>query len=110
MSVVSEAVVLMAGEGSRLRSDETFLKPFALVLGRPLISYTLETLTCAKIKIVHFVVGYEAERMIEHVKQLTPCGLSMSFIENPDWRKQNGISVLAAAGRVAAPFLLVMSD
>ena len=58
MTRISEAVILMAGEGSRLRqghggqarlrgSDKTFLKPFVLVLGRPLISYTLETLMCA---------------------------------------------------------------
>jgi choline kinase len=34
----------------------------------------------------------------------------VSFIENRDWRKQNGISLLAAAGKVGAPFLLTMSD
>jgi 1L-myo-inositol 1-phosphate cytidylyltransferase len=111
MTPISEAVILMAGEGSRLRGlDKTILKPFAPVLGRPLISYTLETLTCAGIKAVHFVVGYESERMVAQVKQLIPSGLSASFIENRDWRKQNGISLLAAAGHVGAPFLLTMSD
>src|SRR5438128_7799292 len=111
MSAVSEAVILMAGEGSRLRgSIKAFLKPFVLVLGRPLISYTLETLMCAKIKTVHFVVGYESERMIAQLKQLIPSGVNVSFIENRDWRKQNGISLLAAAGKVGAPFLLTMSD
>jgi 1L-myo-inositol 1-phosphate cytidylyltransferase len=123
MSALSEAVILMAGEGSRLRqsslrsrfggvggSDKTFLKPFVPMLGRPLISYTVETLICAKIKTVHFVVGYESERMIAQVKQLIPSGVDASFIENGDWRKQNGISLLAAAGHVDAPFLLTMSD
>ena len=38
MTAISEAVILMAGEGSRLRgSDNTFLKPFVPLLGRPLI-------------------------------------------------------------------------
>src|ERR1041385_9056690 len=111
MSAISEAVILMAGEGSRLRgSDETFLKPFVAVLGRPLISYTLENLMCAKIKTVHFVVGYERERMIAQVEQLVPSRVKVSFIENRDWRKQNGISLLAAAGHIGAPFLLTMSD
>jgi choline kinase len=111
MSAISEAVILMAGEGSRLRgSDETFLKPFVAVLGRPLISYTLENLMCAEIKTVHFVVGYESERMIAQVKQLIPSGVNVSFIENRDWRRQNGISLLAAAGKVGAPFVLTMSD
>lgn len=121
MTPISDAVILMAGEGSRLRegyggqaqlpgSNKTFLKPFVSVLGRPLISYTLEALMCAKIKTVHFVVGYESERIIAQVKQLIPSGVNVSFIENRDWRKQNGISLLAAAGKVGAPFLLTMSD
>jgi len=111
MSTVSEAVILMAGEGSRLRgSNKTFLKPFVPILGRPLISYTLETLMVAKIKTIHFVVGYESERIIAQAKQLIPSGANVSFIENRDWRKQNGISLLVAAGKVGASFLLTMSD
>jgi choline kinase len=111
MSNIPEAVILMAGEGSRLRgSDKTFLKPFVPVLGRPLISYTLDTLIGAGIKTVNFVVGYESERMTAQLKQLIPSGLSAFFIENPDWQKQNGLSVLAAANRITSPFLLTMSD
>jgi len=111
MTAISEAVILMAGEGSRLRgSDNTFLKPFVPVLGRPLISYTLDALVRAGIKTLNFVVGFESGRMIGQVKQLIPSGLSASFIENSDWQKQNGISLLAAAGRVGKPFLLTMSD
>src|SRR6184192_3446152 len=111
MAPVSEAVVLTAGEGSRLRSsDKTFLKPLVPVLGRPLISYTLDALTRAGIKTVHFVVGYESERMIAQLKRLVPSGVSAFFIENCDWRKQNGISLFAAADHVEGPFLLTMSD
>ena len=111
MTAISEAVILMAGSGSRLRgSDGTFLKPLVPVLGRPLISYTLDALVRAGIKTVNFVVGFESGRMIGQVKQLIPSGLSASFIENRDWQKQNGISLLAAAGRVGKPFLLTMSD
>ena len=112
MKAISEAVILMAGEGSRLRgaNKKTFLKPFVPVLGRPLISYTLDALVRAGIKTVNFVVGFESGRMIGHVKQLIPSGLGASFIENRDWQKQNGISLLAAAGRVGKPFLLTMSD
>ena len=111
MTSISEAVILMAGEGSRLRgSDNTFLKPFVPLLGRPLISYALDALIRAGIKTVDFVVGYESGRMIEQVKQFLPSDLSASFIENRDWQKQNGISLLAAAGHVSKPFLLTMSD
>lgn len=111
MTPISEAVILMAGEGSRLRgSDQTFLKPFVPVRGRPLISYTLDALIHGGIRTINFVVGYESERMISQVNQLVPSGLRASFIENRDWRKQNGVSLLVAAGHVANPFLLTMSD
>lgn len=111
MSAISEAVILIAGQGSRLgAADKNFLKPFVPVLGRPLMSYTLEAVSRAGIRTAHFVVGYESERVIAEAKQLIPPHSSAFFIVNRDWRKQNGISLLAAAGHVSAPFLLTMGD
>lgn len=111
MTSIREAVILMAGEGSRLRgADKTFLKPFVPVVGRPVISYVLDTLIHAGIKTLNFIVGYESNRMIAQVKQVVSPGVSVSFIENRDWQKQNGISLLTAADHVAGPFLLTMSD
>jgi choline kinase len=111
MISVSEAVILIAGQGSRLRgSDKTLLKPFVPVFGRPLISYILDALSSTGIQTIHFVVGYERERMIAQVKQVIPSGVMPSFIENRQWQKQNGISLLAAADRIAGPFLLTMGD
>jgi 1L-myo-inositol 1-phosphate cytidylyltransferase len=111
MTAIFEAVILMAGEGSRLRgSDKTFLKPLVPVLGRPLICYAMDGLIHADIKRVHFITGYQSGRMIAAVKPLIPSGLEPCFIENRDWQKQNGISLLAAANHVTSPFLLTMSD
>src|SRR5262249_62343193 len=111
MTLPTEAVILMAGEGSRLRgTNKTFLKPFVPVLGRPLISYVLDTLTHAGVKTLNFVVGYERKRMIAQVKQLMPPGLSACFIENRDWQKQNGISLLTAAYAIAKPVFFTISD
>ena len=111
MSSISEAVILMAGEGSRLRGlDRAFLKPFVPVAGRPLISYTIGVLVNAGIKNLNFVVGYESKRTTAQVKPLIPSGVSASFIENRDWKKQNGVSLLAASHHVDRPFLLTMSD
>ncbi len=111
MIAVSEAVILMAGSGSRLRgSDKTFLKPLVPVLGRPLICYTIDALVHAGIKRANFIVGYQSGRIAAAVKQLIPSELESCFIENRDWRKQNGLSVLAAANHMTSPFLLMMSD
>jgi len=111
MTPISEAVILMAGEGSRLRGfDKTLLKPFVPVLGRPLICYTIDALIHAGIKKANFIVGYQSGRIIAALKQLIPSELEPSFIENPNWQKQNGISLLAAVNDLTSPFLLTMSD
>jgi 1L-myo-inositol 1-phosphate cytidylyltransferase len=108
---ISEAVILMAGSGSRLRTNGTTLpKPLVPVLGRPMISYTLEMLARADIRKVHAVVGFQKQLVMAHVRPLIPVELDVRFIENRDWQKQNGISVLAAANHVTSPFLLTMSD
>jgi choline kinase len=41
---------------------------------------------------------------------MVPRGLDVHFIENPDWKKQNGISLLTAASSIRVPFLLTMAD
>ena len=65
MTPISEAVILIAGQGSRLRgANKNPLKPFVPLLGRPLLSYILEAVICAGINTIRFVVGYESERVI----------------------------------------------
>ena len=111
MMQISEAVILMAGTGSRLvRPESGALKPLTPVVERPLVSYIFEALTGSGIGVIHAVVGYQSELLIEQVKRVVPRGLDVRFIQNPHWQKQNGISVLAAAGRVKPPFVLTMSD
>jgi 1L-myo-inositol 1-phosphate cytidylyltransferase len=108
---ISEAVILMAGSGSRLRgAEETFLKPLVPILGRPLISYTIDALAGAGIRKVNAVVGFESERLSAAVSRLMPAGIEICVIKNLEWRKENGISLLAAKDYATAPFLLTMSD
>jgi choline kinase len=111
MMSVTEAVVLMAGAGSRLVQPSTGdLKPLTQILGRPLVAYLLGALNAAGIEVVHAVVGYRSEAVISQVTKLVPPGLDVRFIENRAWQKQNGLSVLAADGHVRSPFVLSMSD
>src|SRR5438874_12289782 len=98
MTAISDAVILMAGSGSRLRgSDGTFLKPLVSVLGRPLICYAIDALVHAGIKKASSIVGYQRDRMIEAVKQLIPAKTEPCSIKNREWRTQDGVSLLAAA-------------
>jgi choline kinase len=111
MNRVTEAVILMAGTGSRLRHNNGIIpKPLTPILDRPLVSYTIDLLAGAGITILNVVVGYESAALISGLKPLVPPGLQLRLIDNPNWQKQNGLSVLAAAEHMAKPFLLTMAD
>jgi 1L-myo-inositol 1-phosphate cytidylyltransferase len=111
MRTVTDAVVLMAGTGSRLRgSGEVVPKPLVPILGRPLISYIAESLEQAGVRTLHAIVGANGDKLVESLRPLLPPSLELNPIRNPYWQKQNGISVLCAAGHVTEPFLLTMGD
>ena len=111
MRAVPDAVILMAGTGSRLRaSGEVLPKPLVPILGRPLITYIAEALEEAGIRKLHAIVGANGESLIESLGPLIPAAMRLNPIHNPDWQKQNGLSVLCAAGQVNDPFLLLMGD
>ena len=108
---VTDAVVLMAGSGSRLRSAGNNLpKPLIQIAGRAVFSYTIDALEKAGIKTVHIVTGPNADALLRGLKPLMPDGMKLNPIHNPEWQKQNGISVLAAANHLQSPFLLTMGD
>jgi 1L-myo-inositol 1-phosphate cytidylyltransferase len=101
----------MAGTGSRLRgSVNTIAKPLIPIADRPLISYAIDSFDKAGVKTLHAVVGPNADELAAAVAPLLPLHMEFRAIPNPNWQKQNGISVLAAAGKVRAPFFLAMGD
>ncbi len=106
-----KAVLLAAGDGGRLRplSLET-PKVLLEVAGKPLICWTLEALRGVGITEVGVVVGCNAEKVESALRDVRP-GLSLEFIENPDWRGENGRSLHAAREFAGdAPFVLCMGD
>jgi choline kinase len=108
---VTEAVILMAGSGSRLRSvGNTLPKPLIQMAGRPVFSYTIESLQKAGIKTVHVVTGSNSDALLAGLKPSVPASVRLHPIHNSDWQKQNGISVLAVAQHLKSPFLLMMGD
>jgi len=108
---ISQAVIIMAGSGSRLRrSGEDSPKPLVDLAGRPLISYTMDGLLRVGIKTIYAVIGFESARLRAGLTPLIPRGVALQWIENPNWQKQNGITLLAAAPFVNRPFILTMGD
>jgi len=108
---ITDAVVLMAGTGSRLRgSADTIAKPLIPIAGRPLISYAINSFDQAGVKTLHAVVGPNGDELVAAVAPLLPPNMRFHPISNPNWQKQNGVSLLTAAGKVKAPFFLAMGD
>ncbi|HEV3243488.1 MAG TPA: sugar phosphate nucleotidyltransferase [Chthoniobacterales bacterium] len=108
---VTDAVILMAGSGSRLRAiGNTLPKPLIQIAGRPVFSYTIESLPKGGIETVYIVTGSNSEVLLAGLKASVPAGVRLHPIHNSDWQKQNGISVLAVAEHLRSPFLLMMGD
>jgi choline kinase len=101
----------MAGIGSRLRGAvNSTAKPLIPIAGRPLISYAIDSFDKIGVKTLHAVVGPNGDELAAAVAPLLPPHMQFRPISNPNWQKQNGISLLAAAGKVRAPFFLAMGD
>lgn len=106
------AVIIAAGSGARLRSETNGTpKPLVPVLGVPLLKRVILTARQAGIKEFHVVIGYRGEDIrgaITSDRDLAP--LDIRWIENRDWQKANGVSVLKAAESVRGSFVLLMAD
>ncbi|MCA1658869.1 MAG: NTP transferase domain-containing protein, partial [Verrucomicrobiaceae bacterium] len=106
---ISEAVILMAGKGSRLGMNGV-PKPLLQVAGRALISHLIDALERKGVTTIHAVVGYQMDLLVPGLRAIIPAQMELHLIENHDWHKQNGVSVLAAAEYVSSQFVLAMSD
>lgn len=108
---ISDAVILMAGSGSRLVAGGHVLpKPLIQIAGRAVFSYMVDALQRAGIETVHVVTGRNSDALLKGLEPLIPAEIRLHPIHNPEWQKQNGISVLAARLHVPAPFFLTMGD
>lgn len=101
----------MAGTGSRLRSQaRTTAKPLIPIGGRPLISYAIQSFAKVGVKTLHSIVGPNGDELAAAMAPLLPPQMCLNAIANPNWQKQNGVSLLCAEGKVRAPFFLAMGD
>lgn len=112
--MIRQAVILAAGKGTRIREKESDLpKPLFAVAGLPLLKRTILTLARGGIERVTVVVGFRAEVLraaVQGDRDYDRAGVKVDFVDNPEYEKANGVSVLAVKGRVEGPFLLSMSD
>jgi bifunctional UDP-N-acetylglucosamine pyrophosphorylase/glucosamine-1-phosphate N-acetyltransferase len=72
------AIVLAAGQGTRMRSSRP--KPLHVLCGRPMLLYVLDSLTDIEVGRVVVVVGHEAEQVTKRLHEGAP-DLRTDFVE-----------------------------
>jgi 1L-myo-inositol 1-phosphate cytidylyltransferase / CDP-L-myo-inositol myo-inositolphosphotransferase len=109
--MIKKALIIAAGQGQRLKRGEGDIpKPLRRVAGFPLIKRIILTAKEAGIEEFVIVVGYRKERMMAALHDAS-LGVRITFVENLDFERPNGISVLAAASALGQdPFALMMAD
>lgn len=107
--VIDTAILLAAGEGSRLRSAAPF-KPLCPVARRPLIDHAIDGLAAAGMARVVVVLGYGADTIEAHLAA-HDWPTAIETVRVADYREPNGVSVLAAQAHIGpAGALLAMCD
>jgi len=107
--VITTAILLAAGEGSRLRAAAAS-KPLCPVGGKPLIEHAIHGFAAAGLARVVVVLGYEADRIEAHLAA-GDWPIAVETVRTRDYRQPNGVSVLAAEAAVAGEeALLAMCD
>jgi len=107
-----KTVIIAAGMGSRIWNETDNRPKTLLPFGEgTIISTILSNFHQVGVSSFVIVVGYQSESIKSYLEKNDCFGYEISFIENLEWEKGNGISVLAAQAEVAGEdFLLSMSD
>lgn len=107
--MTTTGLIIAAGAGTRLADGRSIPKPLRKVLGVPLLKRIVFLAHRGGLKKIYVVVGFQKEKIINYVRsQNWP--VEIEFIENPDWKKSNGVSVLMAKDYIREDFILLMSD
>jgi bifunctional UDP-N-acetylglucosamine pyrophosphorylase/glucosamine-1-phosphate N-acetyltransferase len=92
------AIVLAAGEGSRMRSNRP--KPLHLMCGRPMVMHVIHALEAVQPDRTVVVVGHGAERVTKKVQEQAPEWAHVTFVEQA---VQRGTGDAAMVGLSAFP-------
>ena len=92
------AVVLAAGQGTRMRSSRP--KPLHLLCGRPMVAHVVDALAEVATERVVVVVGHGGEQVAKTVLELGPPHVPIEFVEQ---RVQRGTGDAAAVGLTGLP-------
>jgi 1L-myo-inositol 1-phosphate cytidylyltransferase len=111
MKKVKQCLILAAGNGTRLRSVSAGLpKPLVQFRGKPILEHVILRARQAGIDEFVIVVGYRSNLIRCWLDNRWLGDVSVTLVENPDYHKHNGVSVLKAREAMDENFLLLMAD
>jgi 1L-myo-inositol 1-phosphate cytidylyltransferase len=111
MSSTNLGLILAAGNGRRIANVSGELpKPLVELHGKPLIEHVLLGAQQAGIERFVVVLGYRATAIRRWFAWRRLEGLQITFVQNDEYGKENGVSVLKAGHAIHEPFLLLMAD
>ena len=107
--MITEAVILAAGEGKRLRpltlkTPKSMLK----VKGKPVLYYIIRSLRLNEIKKIVIVVGYKKEVIMDYFGDGSKFGVNIEYAiqEKPGG---TGDALLCAKGKVSGKHFIVLN-
>jgi len=106
---MKRAIVLADERSKRIVNGSGHMKALAKVGGLPLIIRNLRTLHAAGIEEAVVVTGYGAEK-VRHALSSYHIDIPVTVVHNENWEHGSAHSVLAAAGWINQPVVLVPSD
>jgi UDP-N-acetylglucosamine diphosphorylase / glucose-1-phosphate thymidylyltransferase / UDP-N-acetylgalactosamine diphosphorylase / glucosamine-1-phosphate N-acetyltransferase / galactosamine-1-phosphate N-acetyltransferase len=109
--VITDAIVMAAGEGSRLRPlTERWPKPVLPIDGRPAIATLLGELAAAGVVRATVVTGHLAEQVEQLVGEPGSFPLEVRFARQPERDGSAGAVVCALRGGASVPALVCGAD
>lgn len=110
MNKITDCLIVAAGQGTRIKGLGQS-KPLIEICGTALIEHAIQSAISAGVERFVVVTGYRADKLTSFLEQLSlDRGWNISTIFNPEFLKENGLSVLAAAPLLHEDFYLCMCD
>lgn len=105
-----KAIILTAGEGTRMR-PLTITKPKTMLQigGKPILQYNIESLRDAGVDEITLVVGYHEDVIKDHFKDGTDIGVKISYVTQED-RLGTAHAIGSARKHVHGQFITLNGD
>ena len=106
-----KAVILAAGEGTRLNKGWTIVpKPLLEVGKKTIIEHTILSLKEAGIKDFIIVVGFMSEHIKDYLRDGFEHGVNIEYVYNKNYKSSLLNSLTLVKDKITEPFVLCMAD